>query len=552
MANLPTIITAAGLVPRSPAEIQAALLTAVAAIRPGYTATLPGSLIEDISSTDVAAIVECDSAMVETVNSLTPLGANDFLLSMLGQQFGIVLGQASNTSVFVKFTGSPGFVIGKGFIVSDGNYQYVIQNGGVLDTNGDSDQLYALASLSGSWAVPPGTVTQLVTGVPNTVTLTVVNQEAGLPGTGAETATSYRTRVLQAQLAASQGMSRYLRTLLGNVPGVQQRLIAAQQREDGGWMIIVGGGDPYLVANAIWTALFDISSLVGSAMYIVDISSASPAVVETALNHGYAQGDNINIADVNPNGFNGDFTVFAVVSEKEFSLGKRYSANNLLGATWATGTATYQTTTPHGVTVGSTITIISIIPSAYNGTRVVTGVPNPDEIEVAIVSDPGAYVGGGQLSAGIALFDSSALTYIDGGIITPNPRNIRVSINDYPDTYVIPYVNPPQQVVTMDVEWNTISPNFVSQTAVAQLTVPALVEYINSIVVGQPINLDTMAEVFRAAAAPVITPELITRLVFAVSINGTGYSVISGTVIIEGDPESYFYATSPGISVTQG
>ena len=60
MANLPTVVTKDGLQPQSPAAIRTALLAAVAAVRPGYTANLPGSLVEDISSTDVAAIALCD------------------------------------------------------------------------------------------------------------------------------------------------------------------------------------------------------------------------------------------------------------------------------------------------------------------------------------------------------------------------------------------------------------------------------------------------------------------------------------------------------------
>ncbi|MEJ0016829.1 MAG: hypothetical protein WDN25_09705 [Acetobacteraceae bacterium] len=73
--------------------------------------------------------------------------------------------------------------------------------------------------------------------------------------------------------------------------------------------------------------------------------------------------------------------------------------------------------------------------------------------------------------------------------MTPNFRNVVVSINDHPDDYLIPYVNPPQQDVTMTVTWNTTSPNFVSGAAIAQLGAPALAEYVNSIPVGAPINL---------------------------------------------------------------
>src|ERR1700676_3806380 len=91
--NFPVIIGPQGLQPQQPTDLRAQLLAAVAATNPGYTANLPGGLIEDISSTDVAAIALIDQAKIEAVNSLTPLGANNFLLTQLGQIYGPVLGQ---------------------------------------------------------------------------------------------------------------------------------------------------------------------------------------------------------------------------------------------------------------------------------------------------------------------------------------------------------------------------------------------------------------------------------------------------------------------------
>lgn len=552
MANdLPVVITAAGLQPQSPAAIYAKLLASVAAVRPGYTANLPGIFIEDIASTDTAAIVQSDSARVEAVNSLTPLGANEFTLAQLGQMLGVPLGVGSNTSVLVRFTGTPGFVIGQGFIVSDGTYQYALQSGGIIGADGLSDQLYALATQGGTWAVPANTVVQLVTSVPAPIALSVTNPEAGLPGAGPETAASYRARVLQANLAASQGMARYLKTLVCNVVGVQPRLVAVQQRDDGKWMVIVGGGDTYKVAYAIYTALFDINNIVGSELLISDITEDNPGVVETFLNHGLIEGDDITIADVNPNDFDGDFAVLEVVSEKEFSLGTRFSARNLTVQSWTADEVTYEFAAPHGVTEGSTFTIIGSSPSGYNGTFVATSVTT-DEIVADQLVDPGSSTVLGSMLAGIALFDTGSFTYVDGGVITPNPRNLEASINDWPDTYLVPWVNPPQQTVSVGVTWNTTSTNVVAPAAIAQLGGAAIVDYINGIYVGQPINLDTMAEVFRAACATVLAPELMTRLVFAVSINGVSTPPDAGTVIVSGDPESYMFAVIADVDVVQG
>ena len=553
MSDLPTVFNTSGLQPQSPASLLAQLLARVAAVNPGYTANLPGSLVEDISSTDVAAMALIDQMRIELVNSLTPFGANPFLLNQLGQVYGVPLGQASNTSVFVQFTGPPGFVIAKGFIVSDGNFQYALSDGGIISSDGLSPQLFALATQSGTWAVPPGTVTQLVTSVPTPVTLTVSNPETGLPGNGTETYTSYRARVLQAGLAASQGMSRYLKTLLGQVAGVQPRLITAIQQNGGGWEIIVGGGDPYQVAYAIWQSLFDISTLVGSELLVAGITHASPAVVSTFLNHGYDPGQVVQIAGASPIGYNGTYTVIAVPTEKTFSLGKPYAAAQMTVLAWSGGHATASFAAPHGVSIGSIFTVAGSSPAGYNGTFVATSGTTTTDLEWAIVSDPGAESVLGQLSPGVANFDATALSaWASGGLLTPNTRNIAVTITDWPDTYTIPFVNPPQQPVTMTVLWNTTSPNFVAPAAVAQLGGPALVDYVNSVSVGQPMNLYSLESVFRDAISSVLSPELLTRMVFEVSINGVGVSPDAGTGIIEGDPESYFFAQLPGINIEQG
>lgn len=264
MATIPLVMSSSGAVATSPTNIRSTLVDNVSATNPDYTANLPGTLIEDIASTDVAAIAQCDQARVDAINSVTPYGANAFVLAMLGAQFGIAQGATTNTSVYVTFTGTAGYVIPAGFIVSDGTYQYVIQDGGVVDTGGTSQPLYAVANQSGSWAVPAGTVTTVVTSVPSPYTLTVTNAVAGVPGGDSETVDSYRGRVLEAQTIAGQGTPSYLTTLLKNVPGVQPRLVAVNQVSSG-WEVICGGGDSYEVANAIYKAVLDLSTIVGSA-----------------------------------------------------------------------------------------------------------------------------------------------------------------------------------------------------------------------------------------------------------------------------------------------
>lgn len=483
MSNLdiPIVVTSAGAQPTPPATLQATLLTAVAALAPGYTANLPLSLIEDLSSTDVGSLVICDTARIETINSVTPYGANNFVLAQLGQ---IYLGPGSapatptNTSVTVKFTvlnasnstPAPGYTIPVGFTVSDGIYQYVVQDGGVTDSNGNAS-LFCLSPTTGTWSVAPNSVINVVTSVPTQWTMTCTNPLAGNSSTVAETAEQYRARVIQGGQAISQGMTTMLKTLVGLVPGVTQRLISVLQQSGGGWEVIVGGGDPYLVAGAIFDALFDISTLVGSSLNVTGITQANPGVVTLDKNHGYANGQVFQITGaLGMLPINGINLTATVVDEKRLSVGINTS-----------------------------------------------GYP----------------------------------AWTSGGVITPNFRNVSVNITDYPDVYTIDFVQPPAQTVSMTVQWNTTQANFVLGASVSQVVAPALANYINSIIVGQPINLLVAEETFTTAVSGILQPSQISVLTFTVLINGVVTAPQAGTRLVFGDPESYFSTSSGAILVSQ-
>lgn len=471
--TLPVVIGPAGLQPTAPAVLNAQLIAAATALSPGLTANLPGSLIEDISSTATGALVIMEQARVDLINSVTPLGANAFLLNQLGQIYGVPLGVDTNTSVFVVFSGPAGYIVPPGFVVSDGTYQYVLQDGGAITASGTTQPLSALATQSGSFAVAANTVNQLITSVPSTIALAVTNPLAGTPGVGGQSEEDYRAQVLQAGLVAAQGMTMTLKTLLNNVPGVQPRLVSVRQQTGGGWEVICGGsGDPYLIANAIFAALFDISILTGSIMLISGVTNANPAVVTTALNHGFASGQTITIA----------------------------------GATGMTGL----NNTPFVITVLS------------------------------------------QTTFSIAVNTINSGTYTGNGVISPNFRNVSTNIYDYPDIYTVPFVIPPQQAVSMTVTWNTSSTGFISPAAVAGAAQPALANYVNTLPVGQPMNLFELQAAFQASVTSLIPLALLTRMVFAVSINGIGVLPEAGTGIIAGDPESFFLTTAASIVVTQG
>jgi hypothetical protein len=394
----PLLFNASGPVATPPAVLNANLIALVQTLAPGYT-VLPAGLIEDLSSTATGALVTIDQARVDAVNNVTPYGANAFTLSQLGLMLGVPQGVGSNGSAYVVISGSPGYVIAPGFIVSDGTNQYSIQDGGTVGSGGSTPSLFVVATNSGTFAIPEGTIDQVITSVPSPYTLTVTNPTAGIAATSEQTVESYRAQVIQAENVSISGTMTYLKTLLELVPGVSPQLVSVLQ-QGSTWEVICGGGDPYQTAGAIFQSGINIGLLTGS-----QISSS---------------------------------------------------------------------------------------------------------------------------------------------------RNVSATIYDPPNSYNIIFINPPQQVVGVTATWNTTLINYTAQTAVNQYMSEAGASYINSITVGQPINLLVMQEQIQAAISSVLLPVNLTTLTFAVTINSVPVSPTAGTSIIPSDIESYFYCSPTGFVSVQG
>jgi hypothetical protein len=541
---MPTI-TNQGAIPIPPTTLLAEEVAAALLLAPGVTTDLPGSLIEDMASTATGALVVIDQATSDLINSISPLTANGFLLYQLGQVYGVQQGIGANTSVFVTFISSNlGFVINPGVIVSDGTNQYVVQDGGVIQTSGQSTPLFCISTTPGSFAVPIGTVIQIISSVPPSITISCINLVTGIPGEPSQTIEDYRSQVIQAGQATAQGVPQFLKTQLEKIVGVQSNLVSVRASGTQ-WEIIVGGGDPYAVANAILTGIPDIFNIVGSTLIATAITNAYPAVVTTNLNHGYSTGQIITFAGaLGMSGLNAIPYTVIVLSETTFSLNVAITS-----LVWSASVVTVTTTQPHNLPVGTSAGhIYNALPAAYSGAFTFTRT-GTNTFTYPLVSNPGA-----ATQTGYTGFDSvTSGTYTaSSAIITPNLRNITVSLNDYPDTYSITFVNPPQQSVIIDLTWNTIATNFVSDTAIAQVGAPAITAYINQIPVGQPINIFDMQAAFLASISGLLQIQLISKMIFSVSINGIVTAPVVNTGTIFGDPESYFNTTTANVFIIQG
>src|SRR5579875_2253217 len=287
--STPLLFSSSGPVPTPPSTLLAALLAYVAGQAPGYTANLPGSLVEDVSSTDLGALIVIDQARVDAVNNVSPYSANAFVLNQQGVMLGLPSGLSSNANALVVFSGTPGYVIPPGFQCGDGTYTYNVQDGGTIGNSGQSQSLYVVCTSSNVFPIPANSITTIITSVPSPYSLTVTNPVAGNAATGAETTQAYRSRIMTAFNGIIQGVNSQIKTLVMAVPGVSSRLVAVRQNGIY-WTVVCGGGDPFQVAGAIYAGCSQIGLLTGSS-----ISSARNVTVSI-----YDAPDNYTVVFVNP------------------------------------------------------------------------------------------------------------------------------------------------------------------------------------------------------------------------------------------------------------
>ncbi|HAU5795901.1 TPA: baseplate J-like family protein [Citrobacter amalonaticus] len=469
MSDLSVSYNATGPVPKTSEELRSQLVAQATELSPGITTDLPGSLIEDIVSTDVGALIICDQIRVDLINSVGPLKANQYMLNLLAQQSGIAEQKTQgSTTVPVTFTGPAGFVMPEGFLVSDGTYTYALNDATIIPASGVSSAATCEATTTGSWSVPVGSVNQIITSLPSDVTVTCSNLVAGTPGGAAEKLYEFRERVWEGQMSTVQGYPGFIRQKLTDVNNVQARMVSVVQDGDH-WVIMCGGGDIYEMAAAIYKSAGDISRLKGTDMNITGITNANPGVVTTDITHGFSTGQVINVSGVT--GMSG--------------------INNV--------PLTVTVLTPHTFSIGIDTT------------------------------SSGAWTG--------------------GGVVTPNLRNNVVTVNDWPDNYLIPFVIPLQQLVTIKFEWATESANYLTDATVSSLVSAPVVQYVNGIFAGKPMNINNIKDVFLQSVNGTIDMSLITTLNVVVTVNGIITPADTGTNIISGDPYSYWFIASDGVIV---
>ena len=348
--------------------------------------------------------------------------------------------------------------------------------------------------------------------MPVAVTLSVTNPLSGTPGGDAETEESFRARVLQAGLAASQGMPSYLKTELQNLPGVVSRLVGIIVTLGVGVEVLCGGGDNYQIANAIFQSVFNPSALLGSTTHVV-VTNPSIAPTTASVAGGSLAGA----------------TYYA-----------KYTYTDALGNQTLASPETSQV-----VASSHLLQITSPAPStgafywdAY--ASMTTGTETLQQSGIPIGTNWLEPVSGLITGAVVPVSNTTATA------------NVTVTLNNYPDNYDIIFVSPVEQIVTISLTWNTLLSSFAQADAVNQITVQPIADYINSIGVGAPINLLELNNTFAVAVSAILDISNVDKLDWTVTINGNPASPVAGETIIESDPESYFTIQNTAITVMQG
>lgn len=251
-------LTSAGIEKSSLQDIRDNLIEKCADLK-GFS-QLPSSIQMNLIDESVVMMNEIQDMIVNTMNSISPTYANDYIFNELGSAYGLERKKQSKSTVTLTFGGKAGVIIPEGTqaTTEDGSMIFTTTNQTVIRTNGEGE-----ASAEGmedyTDDIPAGSVSVLVSNILNVDTVT--NKTDGSSSTPAETIKEYRERVQNAMLSNRVGTIAYMLNQICSIEGVIKRLTAVRMADGmkGDYKIsnieaVVGGGEDYQVAEAIFNS----------------------------------------------------------------------------------------------------------------------------------------------------------------------------------------------------------------------------------------------------------------------------------------------------------
>ena len=249
-----------GVIKDTPTEIRDDILNQAISNVEGFT-NLPSGIQNNLIDESVIVISEIQDMLSNVMNSVSPLYANNFMVLELGAAFGLKIKDKALPNTTITFYGLAGVVIPEGLEVgnADGSKKFVTTKSDIINASGEVS-IYCEGADYYDTPTPANTLNVLLNQVLNVTSCTNLND--AVETTPTETISEFRSRFQTRALANRSGTAATLDNALKEIEGTVDRLCtykASQIVEEGVSKavleIIVGGGDDYSVALAIFNSI---------------------------------------------------------------------------------------------------------------------------------------------------------------------------------------------------------------------------------------------------------------------------------------------------------
>lgn len=271
-------LTDQGYIKRTSSEIQEAIIQAIKEKTPAFNKQ-PLDIQANLIDTSVAVISQFENLMETLFNGYSMSGSDDMLFRMQAEELGLRQKSEFKSQVVLEFTGLPGDIIPRGVKCSDayGEYEFETQETIII---GDLGKASVLALGEAEVSLPANKINTIVTTInPGVV---VNNNSASLPRIDEESFEDFKARSQARLRSPRMGGRLHAETLLKGIEGVNPRLVSFNcvdytiRDEDNshedvetfyrlvGIEAIVGGGDEYQVALALYKSFFETQKLLSN------------------------------------------------------------------------------------------------------------------------------------------------------------------------------------------------------------------------------------------------------------------------------------------------
>ncbi len=408
----------------------------------GGTATITTGAVHNLNSGDTVTISGLDPAGYNGTFVITRLNANQFSYSLQRSTSpgtyingGTVLrtGAAITTASWAPTAG--------GTVTATTTGAHNLEDGDVVTLTGITRPGY-----NGTFTVSRVSDTQFSYGLADDPGAFITNNP--LPAANATIATmtwNRNTRVVTVNTTAAhnfQSGDRITITTTNTASAAGDPIPAAAAEFEGTHVVTRVDADTFTYVLQLNPGQFVSTPMPPSARSqvnrtVIDASwNAGIVTIQTDQPHGLAAGSQVVLTGLNPNGYNGVYTVLDTPTGDTYrfnlagnpGLYVAPTVTNTVGglqsritnATWVGGTVTITTASAHGLTTGQTASISGVTPPGYNGGPFTVTVLNGNTFSFNQATNPGAFVRPNSNGTVIVTITNAAWA---NGVVTADTAN---------------------------------------------------------------------------------------------------------------------------------